>query len=340
VTADRQPILTICIPTYRRPDLLARALRSIEASDVERRADIEILVSDNAPDVGAPIANPWLATWGGPTRYIANETDIGSVPNINQCVAEARGRFVLLLPDDDYLLPDALARIMSVITYARAARCFLFGVLIVDSKQRTLSWQGALNMERLSGRQALRRVLTNSSMVRIPALVLDRAAVLEVGGFDESLGGPTDFDLVAKLFGQYGLTTVPETISAYSVHEAALTTSMFREETIAVLMTIFDRAVTTKVMSERAVRRCQVEWFHQFVLGGAYRRIRIGDTAEARRIMRLLDLPSIRQLGRSRRWRPIRFILAFLVWLPPAVARYMLSSARLLGLEQRIWMAL
>jgi hypothetical protein len=229
---------------------------------------------------------------------------------------------------------------MSVITYARTARCFLFGVLVVDSEQRVLSWQGAGNMERLSGREALRRVLTNSSMVRIPALVVDRAAVLEVGGFDPTLGGPTDFDLFARLFGKYGLTTVPETISAYSVHEAALTSSMFGEEIIPVLMTIFDRAVASRILSERAVRRCQVDWFHQFVLGGAYRRLRTGDTREAHRIMRLLDLPAIRQLGRSRRWRPVRLMFAMLVLLPPPVARYMLLITRHLGLEQRIWMAL
>lgn len=334
------PLLTICMPTYRRPDLLARALASLHDSDVDVEAEVEIIVSDNAPEAGESVATPWLARWGGPTRYFGNATDIGAVENFNQCINQARGQFVMLLHDDDYLLPGALSRILSVVRDPGLVRCFLFGVLVVDGDGHILRQQGGHTAEQLSPEAALRQVLTNSSLVRIPALVVNREAILDVGAFDVSVGNPTDFDLFVRLFGRFGFNEVAETVSAYSVHEAAQTSSMFRADMIDVLMTIFDRAVAMEILPERVVRQCQVEWFHQFVLGGAYRHLRVGETAEAARIMGLLDLPAIKQLGRSRRWRSIRLVFSILVRLPPLASRLLSRAIRRLGLERRIWTAL
>jgi len=340
VTEAERPLLTVCIPTYRRPDLLARALASISASVVDREGDVEILVSDNAPEVGRAVATRWLASWSGPSRYVGNARDIGAVQNFNQCITESRGRFVMLLHDDDYLLPDALPRILSAVENAGSVRCFVFGVLVVDGDGRVLRRQGGRTTERLSPQVAMQRVLTNSSLIRIPALVVDRDAVVDVGGFDASVGNPTDFDLFIRLFGRFGFTTVSETVSAYTVHEVAQTSSMFRPDMVDTLMTIFDRAVAMEVLPERVVRQSQVEWFHQFVLGGAYRHLRAGETAEASQILSLLNLPATRRLGTSRKWRPIRLIFSVLVRLPPWVSRNVAATIRRVGLEHRIWMAL
>jgi glycosyltransferase involved in cell wall biosynthesis len=339
MTEPERPILTVCVPTYRRPDMLARTLASITPI-VDRPGDVEVVISDNAPEVSHDAATNWLAGWPGPSRYLANPTDIGAIANFNQCIEQAAGRYVMLLHDDDFLLAGALRRILAVIAEREDARCLLFGVDVVDVDGRLLRRQGGRVSERLSPQQALRQVLTNSSLVRIPALVVERAAIIEVGGFDESVGNPTDFDLFVRLFGRFGLTVVDETISAYTVHDAAQTSSMFRPDMIETLMSIFDRATAMGVLPEAAVRRCQVEWFHQFVLGGAYRHLRIGENDEAARILALLDLPAPRQLGRSRRWHWIRTIFSVLVRLPPWVSRGLSAGSRRAGVERRIWTTL
>jgi GT2 family glycosyltransferase len=334
------PDLTICVPTYRRPDMLARALGSITSAAEGRELEVEILISDNAPDVGAPIANAWLDNWPGPSRYLGNPVDIGAVPNFNQCLDRAGGRFVMLLHDDDFLLPGAVPNILSAIANSDDAHCLLFGVEVVDGEGQVLRRQGGDVAGRSSAEVALERVLTNSSLVRIPALVVRRDSVAEVGSFDEAVGNPTDFDLFVRLFGRFGFTAVAQTISAYTVHDAAQTSEMFRPDVVDTLMTIFDRAVALDVLPEATVRRCQVEWFHQFVLGGAYRHLRVGETREAAEVLRLLDLPSTRQLGRSRRWHWIRTIFSVMVRLPPWVARGLAAGTRRVGVERRIWMTL
>ena len=57
---------------------------------------------------------------------------------------------------------------------------------------------------------------------------------------------------------------------------------------------------------KRSIRRWETDFFHQFILAGAYRQLRLRQRAEARDVLRLFDLPEIRHLGASPRWLPVR----------------------------------
>jgi hypothetical protein len=59
-------------------------------------------------------------------------------------------------------------------------------------------------------------------------------------------------------------------------------------------------------VAEPTIRRWQADWYHQFILAGAYRRLRRGHRAEAREVLRLFDLPDVRGVGVSPRWLPVR----------------------------------
>ncbi len=114
-----------------------------------------------------------------------------------------------------------------------------------------------------------------------------------------------------RLFGRHGLRTVPRTLAAYTVHDAALTSGMFTPATVERLMRIFDRAAALGVLDAREVRRRQSTWFHKFILAGAYRSLEVRDRGSAATILDLFRLPSIRRLGPSARWLPAR--LAFTI---------------------------
>jgi hypothetical protein len=93
---------------------------------------------------------------------------------------------------------------------------------------------------------------------------------------------------------------------AYTIHEAAATTGMWHPGTVRSNAEIFDRAVAQGVVPEPTIRRWQADWYHQFILAGAYRRLRRGRRAEAREVLRLFDLPDVRSVGVSPRWLPVR----------------------------------
>jgi glycosyltransferase involved in cell wall biosynthesis len=330
----------VCLPTHGRPKLLERALRSVVDGDRAEASRVEILVSDNSPELNEDLARQLLGTWPGQTLYLPNRDDLGAIPNFNQCIDRASGRFILLLHDDDFLLPGALAAIVAALERApEGDRALLFGVAVVDLDGHVRRRQEFPREHELEPGSALRRLLSDSSFVRIPAIVFRRDTLVEIGGFDVSVGNPTDFDLLIRFFARYGVRVLPATIAAYTVHSDAATSGMFHENTIATLADLFDRSVRTGVLPERVVRQCEADWFHQFILGGTYRPLRAGDTLGAKQVFALFRLPVIRALGRSRRWLPVRLLFEILLRLPSMVSKPLMRWIGRLSPE-RLWMPL
>ena len=124
--------------------------------------------------------------------------------------------------------------------------------------------------------------------------------------FDTTVGGAADTDMWVRLFSRYGVRCLPQTTCAYTIHEAAATTGMWNPDTIRANGEIFDRAVARGIVPERTIRRWQADWYHQFILAGAYRRLRMGRRAEAREVLRLFELPEVHDRGVSPKWLPVR----------------------------------
>jgi hypothetical protein len=185
-------------------------------------------------------------------------------------------------------------------------RVLLFGVDIVDLNGVAHRRQRFRHERYLEPEAALRQVLRNSSFVRMPAAVVHRAAFEEEGWFDTTLGGPCDTDMWVRLFARYGVRCLPATTCAYTTHQGAATAGMWNPDTIRLGLEIFDRAAGRGVVPERSIRRWETDFFHQFILAGAYRQLRLGQRTEARDVLRLFNLPEIRHLGASPRWLPVR----------------------------------
>ena len=332
------PLLSVCIPTYGRPQLLERALRSVVERGQTESDRVEVLVSDNSPDLNEALALKWLSTWRGPTLYVPNRPDLGAIANFNQCIARASGKFVLLLHDDDFLLAGGLEAVVEALEWVEDGdRALLFGVAVVDLDGHVRRRQEFRRDVRLAPEPALRRLLSDSSFVRVPAIVFRRDTLEEIGGFDESVGNPTDFDLLIRLFARHGVRCLPTTIAAYTVHSDAATSSMFHDTMIQTLTDLFERSIRTGILPERVVRQCEADWFHQFILGGTYRPLRAGETAAAKQVFRLFQLPVIRALGQSPRWAPVRFLFEILLRLPSGVSRPLMRMVGRLSPE-RLWM--
>lgn len=106
---DRAPLVTIAVPTYRRPELLAETIESCLA----QRFDwpFEVVVVDNDPGSTGAAALieriPGLAQ--ASIRYYVNRQNLGVFPNWNRGIELARGQWCSILNDDDLLKPDFLA---------------------------------------------------------------------------------------------------------------------------------------------------------------------------------------------------------------------------------------
>jgi glycosyltransferase involved in cell wall biosynthesis len=130
MTTDRRlPTISVCIPAYKRPQLLRRAVESVFAQTWQ---DWELIVSDDEDPPGE--------TWGylqelrrqdARVTVLRNGGPHGQVPNTNRTLLAARGAWIKPLHHDDVLRPDCLETMLSatrglplvVLVRCRAAQC-------------------------------------------------------------------------------------------------------------------------------------------------------------------------------------------------------------------------
>jgi len=102
-------LISVCIPTYRRPELLEVAARS---SLLQVYPHVEVIVGDDSPDTRSAEKVAVLRDrFPHRLRYVRNEPRLGQNQNVNRLFNLAQGDRLVLLHDDDVLLPDALQRL-------------------------------------------------------------------------------------------------------------------------------------------------------------------------------------------------------------------------------------
>lgn len=112
---DENYLLSICIPTYNRASILSENLNRIFSQISGSDFPIEILVSDNcSTDYTETVVMDYIKK-GMRINYLRNDINIGMERNFIRCLQNAKGKYVLILGDDDYLIQDTLAFIMSIL---------------------------------------------------------------------------------------------------------------------------------------------------------------------------------------------------------------------------------
>ena len=107
----KRPLFSVLLPTHARADVIGLALRSVLA---QSEGDFELLVVGDGAEPGT--AEAVLSPADPRIRWF----DLPKAPgfgyvNRNLALAEARGRYVAHMTDDDLILPDHLARLRALL---------------------------------------------------------------------------------------------------------------------------------------------------------------------------------------------------------------------------------
>ena len=116
-----KPFISICIPTYKRADLLKKLLESIR---IQTFTDFEILINDNSPD---DTVKDLVATYTGllSVAYQKNEPAISATENCNKVISRANADWIKIMHDDDWFATnDALAQFADAAQ--KSGRDFIF----------------------------------------------------------------------------------------------------------------------------------------------------------------------------------------------------------------------
>lgn len=125
------PTLSICIPTYKRPSLLAELLQSIELQFTDC---VEVLVGDDASGDGTSETVRSFASRIPSLHYLEHPVNIGFDSNLLALAAHARGTYMWFIGDDDRVEPDGIAQVLTAIERWAGIAGMTVGVLDYDSK--------------------------------------------------------------------------------------------------------------------------------------------------------------------------------------------------------------
>lgn len=109
------PLLSICIPTWNRAQLLNELLVSLEKQIVENnlQVEIEVFISDNHSEDKTPEIIQSFTNRLPFFRAERNSSNIGAKSNVLLSMEKANGLFCMVLGDDDRLNAKALPEILN-----------------------------------------------------------------------------------------------------------------------------------------------------------------------------------------------------------------------------------
>ena len=100
------PLISICIPAYKQPEFVVRAIQSVQKQSYKH---VEIIISDDSPNEDIKIAiQSYISELN--IKYYHNNPALKSPKNWNNAINKASGDYYMLLHQDDWLnSPDCLA---------------------------------------------------------------------------------------------------------------------------------------------------------------------------------------------------------------------------------------
>ncbi len=105
---NKEPFISICIPSYNRPDEIYRLLKSIDAASHD---EIEIVVcEDMSPrrtEISAKVME-YANHSDYDVKYYENKENLGYDKNLRELIQKASGEYIIFMGDDDWFVPEAL----------------------------------------------------------------------------------------------------------------------------------------------------------------------------------------------------------------------------------------
>ncbi|MBU6441162.1 MAG: glycosyltransferase [Betaproteobacteria bacterium] len=132
--------LTIGIPTWNRAETLRDCVERIAPQVAPLAGQVEILVADNASPDETPEVLASLAARHPFLRFVRNASNVGADGNYIRLLEAARGRYLWLFGDDDFIGDDAVMHVLEAIDTLRPA-LILTNFLYCDSRRQLRHYQ-------------------------------------------------------------------------------------------------------------------------------------------------------------------------------------------------------
>lgn len=222
----RRRAVTVGIPTYNRSRWLGEAIRSVLSQDYP---DISILISDNAStddteQVVSSFFDPRIV-------YYRHAENVGSVGNFNFIIGRTTTEFLVLLGDDDLLLPGHLRETLRALERFPSAGLAHAGSVIVDEDGATLDChvrlvRTAADVHLEPRRQALERMMRSGWGAAFSSVTFRTEEIVKSGGLSAIDSPIDDLGLLLRLAAERDFVYVNRPLVCIRVHRGATSSAL------------------------------------------------------------------------------------------------------------------
>jgi len=220
--------VSILMSVFNAKDTIGEAIAS--ALNGTHR-NLEILVINDGLTEGTQNTVTDLAGKGQGIKYYKNPTNLGAYKSQNLIIEAATGQFITFLHSDDTWEPNKLEECLKMLKQPPEVESLGHGLRYLDKPGNKVGYIPTY----LTNPEELQEVQENGALPWVfpTALVLEREAILEIGGFLYwKVGADTEF--IARLAQKHGMLATKMPLGNYRVLGNSLTDKYCLDKHLAI----------------------------------------------------------------------------------------------------------
>ena len=307
-------LISVIIPVYNGEKTIRETIESVLTQTFR---DFELIIlndgsQDSTLDIVSSIQDSRLKVFSYPNAGLATSRNRGTF--------HAVGEYISFIDADDLWTPDKLETQLKALQDNPEAAVAYSWTNYIDESGQFLRRGGYLT----ANGDVYAKLLVVDFLENGSNPLIRRQALIQVGGFDESLPAAEDWDILLRLAAQYSFVAVPYPQILYRVSANSMSAHVVRQETAC--LKVLERAFNQAPESLQYLKKYSIANLYRYLsfkVLDAYADRKRGLIA-ARFLWQLItnDLASLKQYST---WQ-VLFRVAVWVLLPPHKAQRLIDN--------------
>lgn len=213
--AYRDSLVSVVIPTYKRPDFLPRAVNSV-LNQTHKNVEV-IVVDDNNPDTEARLRTENIMKQfddNPKVKYIKHDKNKNGSAARNTGARSSKGEYVAFLDDDDEYMPTRIESMLKRFNELPSD----YGVCYSRYIYRMPDGKEIMSQEKKEGNLFLEALMKELVFGSGSNNLVLRTAYDSIGGYDESFRRNQDHEFMVRLLQKYKIAYCDELGLIINVH--------------------------------------------------------------------------------------------------------------------------
>lgn len=202
--------VSVLLPTFNGDKTITLALESLVR---QTYSNMEIIIIDDASSSATyELIENYLNS--SKIRYVRNKINLGLAGSLNVGIRHARGEYIARMDDDDFALPDRIAKQVEFLEAHRDIDLLGTGVAFYDQNLKFIR-----NYVFPLDHASIIKTLCRSNPFAHPAVMMRRSFLERSAGYDASLRRMEDLELWGRMALQSKYANLPDILLRHRVRQ-------------------------------------------------------------------------------------------------------------------------